>query len=69
MNKLLRLSNVAIKVSQISKICIHNDKYTIHLTNIDFGGLIDTTKSIVEIKKDNHRDYFKISEYILRHSI
>jgi hypothetical protein len=69
MNKLLRLSNIAINVSHISKICIYNDKYTIHLTNIDFGGLIDTTKSIVEIKKDNHRDYFKISEYILRHSI
>jgi hypothetical protein len=76
MHKLLRLSNVAINVSHISRICIDNTKYTIHLTDIDFGGVmllgaggIDTTKTTVEIKKDNHRDYFKVSEYILRHSI
>lgn len=78
MHKLLRLSNVAINVSHISRICIDDTKYTIHLTDIDFGGVmshlfgsggIDTKKTIVEIKKDNHPDYFKVSEYILRHSI
>ena len=76
MHKLLRLSNVAINVSHISRICIDKTKYTIHLTDIDFGGVmllgtggIDTTKTIVEIKKDNHPDYFKVSEYILRHSM
>lgn len=76
MHKLLRLSNVAINVSHISRICIDKTKYTIHLTDINFGGVmllgtdgIDTTKTIVEIKKDNHPDYFKVSEYILTHSI
>jgi hypothetical protein len=76
MNKLLRLSNVAINVSHISKICIHNDKYMIHLMDLKAEGFmvlgigwLDTKKRIVEINKDNHTDYFKISEYILRHSI
>lgn len=40
MHKLLRLSNVAINVSHISRICIDNTKYTIHLTDIDFGGVM-----------------------------
>jgi hypothetical protein len=76
MHKLLKLSNIAINVSHISKICIDVNKYTIHL--IDFkpdgiiiygSGGITTRHTIVEIKKDNHPDYFKISEYILLHSI
>jgi hypothetical protein len=76
MHKILKLSNVAINVSHISKIYIHNNKYTIHLIDFDFDGVIlfgtgwtDTKKTIVEIDKDNHPDYFKVSEYILRHSI
>ena len=76
MNKLLKLSNIAINVSQISVIHITKNKYTIHINDfrVDgfmmFGsGRLDTTKTIVEVNKDNHPDYFKISEYILRHSI
>jgi hypothetical protein len=76
MNKLLKLSNIAINVSHISKISIYNNKYTIHLVDFKADGLIiygsgglTTTNTIVEIKKDNHPDYFKVSEYILRHSI
>ena len=76
MFKLLKLSNIAINVSHISRICIDNTKYTIHLIDLDFDGVmlfgtgwIDTKKTIVEIKKDNHLDYFKVSEYILRNSV
>jgi hypothetical protein len=76
MFKLLKLSNIAINVSHISRICIDNNKYTIHLIDLDFDGImmfgtgwIDTKKTIVEIKKDNHLDYFKVSEYILRNSV
>ena len=76
MFKILKLSNVAINVSHISRIYIHNNKYTIHLIDLDFDGVmlfgtgwVDTKKTIVEIKKDNHPDYFKVSEYILRNSV
>ena len=76
MYKLLKLSNIAINVSHISKICIDSNKYTIYLVDFKSDGLLfygsgglTTTNTIVEIKKDNHPDYFKISEYILRHSI
>ena len=75
MHKLLKLSNIAINISHISKIHISPDKYSIHLINFNIDGTIflgsgglDTTPTIVEIKKDNHPDFFKISEYILRHS-
>ena len=76
MHKLLKLSKIAINVSHIYKICIDSNKYTIHLVDFKADGLIlygsggvCTTNTIVEIKKDNHPDYFKVSEYILRHSI
>jgi len=76
MHKLLKLSNIAINVSHISKIYIDSNKYTIHLIDfkpddiINYGtGGLATTNTIVEIKKDNHPDYFKMSEYILTHSI
>jgi hypothetical protein len=76
MNKLLKLSNIAINVSHISVIHITKNKYTIHINNFRtdgfmmFGsGWLDTYEKIVEVNKDNHPDYFKVSEYILRHSI
>ena len=76
MHKLLRLSKIAINISHISRIHIYPDKYSIHLTNFNINGSIlfgtgelDTNPTIVEINKDNHPDYFKISEYILRNSI
>ena len=76
MNKLLKLSNIAINVSHISRIYIHNNKYTIHInqSRVDgfmlFGvGWLDTYEKILEVNKDNHPDYFKVSEYILRHNI
>ena len=76
MHKLLRLSKIAINVSHISKISIDINKYTIYLTDFKPDGIIiygsgglTTSNTIVEIKKDNHPDYFKVSEYILRHSM
>ena len=78
MHKLLKLSNVAINVSHISKIYLNNDKYTIHLIdfNVDSAILFGTesmdktsTNTIVEINKHEHSDYFKITDYILKHSI
>ena len=76
MNKLLKLSNIAINVSHISVIHITKNKYTIHVNNFRadgfmmFGsGWLDTYEKILEVNKDNHLDYFKVSEYILRHSI
>ena len=76
MNKLLKLSNIAINVSHISVIHITKNKYTIHINNFRAGGFmmigsgwLDTYEKILEVNKDNHPDYFKVSEYILRHSI
>ena len=76
MNKLLKLSNIAINVSHISVIHITKNKYTIHInqSRVDgfmlFGvGWLDTYEKILEVNKDNHPDYFKVSEYILRHNI
>jgi hypothetical protein len=76
MHKLLKLSNIAINVSHISRIYLSKDKYTIHLVEFNIGGgiiygsgAITSSPTVVEIKKDNHPDYFKMSEYILNHSI
>jgi hypothetical protein len=76
MNKLLKLSNIAINVSHISVIHITKNKYTIHINAFRVNGFmmfgtggLDTYEKILEVDKDNHPDYFKISEYILRHSI
>ena len=76
MHKLLKLSNIAINVSHISRIYLGKDKYTIHLIDFNVGGgiiygsgAITSQHKIVEIDKNNHPDYFKISEYILSHSI
>ena len=76
MNKLLKLSNIAINVSHISVIHITKNTYTIHIkqSRIDgivmFGtGWLDAYEKILEVNKDNHQDYFKVSEYILRHSV
>jgi hypothetical protein len=76
MNKLLKLSNIAINVSHISVIHITKNKYTIHINQFRVDGImmfgsgwLDTYEKILEVDKDNHPDYFKVSEYILRHSI
>jgi hypothetical protein len=76
MHKLLKLSNVAINVSHISRIYLGKDKYTIHLVEFDVGGgiicgsgALTSQHTTVEIHKNNHPDYFKMSEYILTHSI
>jgi hypothetical protein len=74
MHKLLKLSNIAINVSHISRIHITNNKYIIHLSDYKVDGIIflssgtiDTRNSIIEINKDNHPDYFKISDYISKY--
>jgi len=76
MNKLLKLSNIAINVSHISVIHITKNKYTIHINQFRADGFmmigsgwLDTYEKILEVNKDNDPDYFKVSEYILRHSI
>jgi hypothetical protein len=76
MYKLLKLSNIAINISHISKIHISPDKYSIHLINLNIDGTIflgsgglDTTPTIIEVNKNNHPDYFKVSDYILKYSI
>ena len=77
MHKLLKLSNIAINVSQISKIHITKNKYTIHLNDhrveivnhSDWIYEFKPSNTIVEINKDNYPDYFKISEYIDKHSM
>ena len=75
MHKLLKLSKIAINVSHISKICIDINKYTIYLVDFKPDGVIiygsgglTTSNTIVEIKKENHPDYLKISDYILKYS-
>jgi hypothetical protein len=76
MNKLLKLSNIAINVSHISVIHITKNKYTIHINQfrvddcmIFASGMLNTYEKILDVDKDNQPDYFKVSEYILRHSI
>jgi len=68
MNKLLKLSNVAINVSHISMIHITKNKYTIHLNNFR-NNIFNTSHTIIEVKSDNNPDYFRISEYILKHTM
>ena len=75
MLKFIRLTNTAINISHISKICIQKDKYVIHVNDnkIDgiylFGfGTIFTTRSIIEICKiNNHPDFHRISKFIDKH--
>ena len=76
MYKLLKLKNVAINISHISKINIHLDKYVIHLnynktTGFFFfgGGDLYSNHTKIEVCKINdYPDFYHISEFIDKHN-
>jgi len=75
--RFIRLKETAINISHISKICIHKDKYTIHLNDfkpigelIFASGEVYTTYTKIDICKiKNYPDWFHITNFLYKGDI
>jgi hypothetical protein len=76
MSKLLKLSTMIINPKHISLINLKKDSFIIHINYFNFeveGRFADgyanvVSNNVIEIHKNNHKDYFTIADYILRNS-
>jgi len=72
MYKFIRLKNVAINISHISKININKDKYTIHMNDFrSIGSILFASGDVtgyntkIEICKiNNYPDFYYISKFL-----
>jgi len=72
MCKFIRLTNVIINVSKISKIDIKKEAFVIHMNGFRHDGFmflgcggLDTYREILEVSKEkNHCDYIKFIDYL-----